>query len=334
MNSRQEVLDYLLEAEGAYLSGQKLAEQLGVSRNAIWKAIQTLKDQGYQISSTPNKGYRLEKLSQDLDPQQIDHFLQEALGPVDITYDVRPSMSSTNDLMKEALAQPHSDYLLYATQQQTKGRGRRGKAYFCDLAEGLYFTLALHPQKIKLQDVPMYTILAATAVVETIESYVDDQCEIKWVNDIFYHKRKVTGILSEMITSIEAADTSAIMIGIGLNLAGSFANSDPAVQEVAGTIFGPKTPDNFNINQFLAQLVSRILSYHAHFDDKAFFPLYKDRLMGVGKEVSYQYNGDWQSGIIVGVNPEGQLIIAKPNGKKEILYGQDIHFSSQQFRNL
>ncbi|MDK6729381.1 biotin--[acetyl-CoA-carboxylase] ligase, partial [Aerococcus urinae] len=146
-------------------------------------------------------------------------------------------MSSTNDLMKEALAQPHSDYLLYATQQQTKGRGRRGKAYFCDLAEGLYFTLALHPQKIKLQDVPMYTILAATAVVETIESYVDDQCEIKWVNDIFYHKRKVTGILSEMITSIEAADTSAIMIGIGLNLSGSFANSDPAVQEVAGTIF-------------------------------------------------------------------------------------------------
>ena len=334
MNSQQKVLDHLLKADGAYLSGQKLAEILGVSRNAIWKAIQALKDQGYQISSTPNKGYQLESLSDDLAPQQIDHFLKQAVGSFDIAYEVRPSMSSTNDLMKEALAHSQADYLLYATQQQTKGRGRRGKAYYCDLAEGLYFTLALRPQKVKLQDVPMYTILAATAVVETIESYVNDQCEIKWVNDIFYHKRKVTGILSEMISSIEAADTSAVMIGIGINLAGSFENSDPAVQDIAGTIFGQETPENFNINQFLAQIVSRILTYHANFDDKAFFPLYKDRLMGVGKEVSYQYNGDWQSGIIVGVNPEGQLIIAKANGKKEILYGQDIHFSSQQFRNL
>ncbi|MDK6233577.1 biotin--[acetyl-CoA-carboxylase] ligase [Aerococcus sp. UMB10185] len=334
MNSQQKVLDHLLKADGAYLSGQKLAEILGVSRNAIWKAIQALKDQGYQISSTPNKGYQLESLSDDLAPQQIDHFLKQAVGSFDIAYEVRPSMSSTNDLMKEALAHSQADYLLYATQQQTKGRGRRGKAYYCDLAEGLYFTLALRPHQVKLQDVPMYTILAATAVVETIESYVDDQCEIKWVNDIFYHKRKITGILSEMISSIEAADTSAVMIGIGINLAGSFEDSDPAVREVAGTIFGQETPEDFNINQFLAQIVSRILTYHANFDDKAFFPLYKDRLMGVGKEVSYQYNGDWQSGIIVGVNPEGQLIIAKANGKKEILYGQDIHFSSQQFRNL
>jgi len=247
-----------------------------------------------------------------------------------LTVDVLDEVSSTNDVAKRFITERSNKLSLIATNKQTAGKGRRGKSFYSELAHGLYFTLTFKPNVQKIENIPLYTILAATALVEVLKDYVDETLSIKWVNDIFYNGRKISGILSETVPH-EAKNIPSVVVGIGLNIAGDFKQTEEAVQSVAGTLFGTQSPKHFNQNEFLSDYLNQFYHYHQNFQTKVFMPIYEDHLLGVGQEVYYSTNGKKQQGVIQGINEKGHLLVLQPDQTVDVLYGQAVHFGSKQF---
>lgn len=264
-----------------------------------------------------------------LNPKEIiEHFN----GPKDrLTIESHETVTSTNDIIKPLFQKHPHNISLVAASEQTAGRGRRGKHFFSGLQHGLYFSLALEPNTDQLEEMPLYTLLTATALGRTLETYLDEPIAIKWVNDIFYQKRKVAGILSEMMTSVENKKKPGIVIGVGLNLAGDFGATEEVIQTVAGTLFGNEMPATFSESQFLGEFLNHFWQYHENFNQKEFMTYYDEHLLGKGKQVYYTVNGQKKQGQIQGINQQGHLIVKLPDQTTDVLYGQEVHFGSQQF---
>lgn len=249
----------------------------------------------------------------------------------ELNIELLDTVTSTNDVAKEMLNEHPSQLTLVATNKQTAGRGRSGKSFYSELDYGLYFTLAFQPNNHKLEDIPLYTILAATVLVQVLEKYVDEPLAIKWVNDIFYQGRKISGILSEMVTNPATTSSPGVVVGIGVNFAGDFSQLENDVQSVAGTLFGQEVPESFNQNDFLSEFLNQFLIYHNSFQEKAFMSFYEEHLLGIGQEVYYLVNEEKKHGVIQGINDQGNLLVLKSDQTIETLYGQAVHFSSAQF---
>ena len=241
------------------------------------------------------------------------------------------SVSSTNDIAKEELIQHPHQISLVATNKQTAGRGRQGKSFYSSLAHGLYFSLAFQPNEEDLKSIPLYTIMAAATLVEVLEKVVDKPVSIKWVNDIFYEGRKISGILSELTLLNTEKNQLGVVVGIGINFAGSFQTADENTQNVAGTLFGEKLPREFDQNTFLGDFLNTFNHYHGDFQNKSFMSTYEEHLLGKGKKVFYTVKDKKHQGIIQGIDRNGHLLVLKPDQTIETLYGQEIHFNSSQF---
>ncbi|MDO4431924.1 MAG: biotin--[acetyl-CoA-carboxylase] ligase [Aerococcaceae bacterium] len=325
MSVKTQLLNLFLANKEAVLSGAALAKTLGVSRNAIWKAIEELRQAGYTIETRGRKGYRLVQASFQLDAQQIKQGLSDFWDGLHI--EIHDTVTSTNELAKQFLSKHPQQRALFVANAQSQGRGRRGRTFYSDLTDGLYITLAFPLQHIALQEIPQYTLVAASAIAQAF----DVPLEIKWINDLFYQGKKVCGILCEAITDLETQEVSAFIVGIGLNLAGSFSQADAAIQEVAGTIFGEKLPDTFNRNELLCRFLEQFATYHQELKARTYLDFYKTRLLGLGKRVTYHIQQIEYEGVIEGINQDGHLLVRDANGQLHTLFGHEIHFSSKQF---
>jgi BirA family biotin operon repressor/biotin-[acetyl-CoA-carboxylase] ligase len=259
--------------------------------------------------------------------------IQANLGPLKqkIAIELPEVVSSTNDVAKQGLQKQPNKMTLVATNKQTAGKGRSGKAFYSNLAHGLYFTLGFQPNTDKIEETPLYTILAAAALVEVLRPELEEPLAIKWVNDIFYKGRKVAGILSEMTFDGVESTAPGIVVGIGLNFAGDFSETAENIQTVAGTLFGKETPETFNQNDFLSAFIQKFNDYHENFQARDFMAIYEKHLLGIGKEITYTVKEKEYRGVIQGINESGHLLVLKPDQTIETLYGQAVHFGSKQF---
>lgn len=267
--------------------------------------------------------------SRQLNQEQIQNYFnmdQELLK-----IQLPASTSSTNDVAKKQLLKYPDEINLVATNKQTAGRGRQGRTFYSNLKHGLYFSIALKPNTEDIENIPLYTIMAAATLIEILEKNIESSLSVKWVNDIFYKGRKISGILSEMVSNKEQLKRPGIVVGIGINFAGNFKQADHEAQNVAGTLFGEELPNHFNQNLFLGDYLSLFYKYHKNLEKKEFMNIYEKHLMGIGKSVSYTVSNETHSGIIQGINKKGQLLVKRPDQSIETLYGQSIHFSSGQF---
>lgn len=329
MSVQNKVLEFLLHHTDTSISGQVLADNLNVSRNAVWKAVEQLRQQGYQIDSQRNSGYQLKQVSKQIDASQIT----AQLGPIweALNVEVFQEVTSTNNLAKEFAIKHPGKNALFVSETQSAGRGRHGRSFLSNLEEGLYFSLVLKPSTTDSRYIPRYTIAAATAIAKAVEEMIQKPLQIKWVNDLFYKGLKVGGILSEATTDLESGTISAVVIGIGLNLAGSFHDAPAEVAQVAGTLYPDKLPANFNRNRLLNLFLTYFAPYHANLVEADFMPEYSQRLLGMNQHVEYQLNNLARQGIMIGINLDGHLLVKEASGEVVELMGQDIHLSSQQF---
>lgn len=329
MSTRQKVLDFLMEAAPEPISGQFMADHLACSRNAIWKAIEQLRSEGYQINQQGRKGYVLVDSVNHLELTQLKQRLATIWPELAIT--IEEKVNSTNDLAKIHATQSPMVPGLFIATEQTKGRGRHGRSFVSSLDHGLYLSLVFNPKVDSLNDITLYTTLAAAAMTKAISHYTASPLEIKWVNDLFYQNKKVAGILCESMIDIESHQVSSIIIGIGLNLAGNFEQESEEIKQVAGTIFGDAIPPNFNYNQLLALFIEYFCEYEQNIDKREHLDYYQERLLGLNQKVSYLQNGQTQSAIIRGIDKDGRLLVEHDNRNIEALVGSEIHFSSTQF---
>lgn len=245
--------------------------------------------------------------------------------------EVYQEIPSTNDWAKKYARENPADEILVISKKQTKGRGRSGRSFYSNLDHGLYFSLVIHPKRVNPIQLPIYTIAAATALIRAVETALGLDLQVKWVNDLFYNNQKVAGILTEAITDPATNKISSLVIGVGLNLAGSFKDADSGTQEVAGTLY-EELPADFNLNQLLQEFLVEFGNYHHNLTAKEYLPIYEKKLLGIGKEVSYKRREEVYYGVIQGVNEYGQLLVKDKANELLALLGDEIHFSSEQFR--
>ncbi len=228
--TRDRVLALLKESGDSYCSGEKMSQALGLSRAAVWKAVDALRREGYDISSVPNRGYRLERSPDRLSAGELAGALDGCvIGSNLICLD---SVDSTNNYAKKLAdaGAPHGTVVL--CDQQTGGRGRRGNSFLSPAGKGLYLTVILRPE-LPPQDVVNLTAWIAVAVCDAVEQTAGERPGIKWTNDIILHQKKLCGILTELSLEGETGQLQYVVAGIGINVSQSPEDFGEEVSQVA-----------------------------------------------------------------------------------------------------
>ncbi|AIF50065.1 biotin--[acetyl-CoA-carboxylase] ligase [Pelosinus sp. UFO1] len=213
---RKSILNMLRNNANDYLSGEEISRQLSVSRTAIWKHMQTLKQAGYEIEAHPRQGYRLKSVPDRLLPDEIrDHLQTTMLGQHEIYY--FDDIDSTNNEAKKQANLGCHEGAIVLSEAQNRGRGRIARSWFSPFGKGIWLSLILKPPFLP-SDAPKCTLMAAVAVTKAIRAITKVQCGIKWPNDILYKGKKIVGILTEMNAEMDAINYIVIGMGINVNI--------------------------------------------------------------------------------------------------------------------
>lgn len=273
MSTKLKLLELFNQRKSQYISGQELADVLGVSRNSVWKAIKKLQEQGYNIESKASVGYRLFQAGDLLSAE----YIREKLSfPCKIH--ILDKVDSTNNYAKkiEDLSCPH----LIIAKEQTKGKGRMGRYFYSPPVPNLYMSIVFKPD-FDLSRAMFVTTLSALAVCRSIEEVAGVGPKIKWVNDIYINGKKVCGILTEAESNFESGIIDKIVIGIGINC---FPQNFPEeISEKAAFIENPKK--EFSRNQLAAAITEKIFSLLNDFNKRQILMEYKSRSMILGEQI-------------------------------------------------
>ena len=315
MATRERLLTLLEGDQGAYLSGEELAGTLGVSRNAVWKAVKTLQREGYAIDAVPNRGYRLSVENDILSPQGIQKYLDD--GCRGLCVEVFPRVDSTNALVREkAAAGAPAGYAAVAAAQ-TAGRGRLGRRFYSPAGTGVYLSLLLRPENCAANRAVRITTMAAVAMCEAIESVSDEKAEIKWVNDIFIAGRKVCGILTEAAFDLESGLLEYAVLGVGVNVCAPDGGFPEELRHIAGAVF--RSPQRDIKNRLTGAFLNRFMAIYAHPEDTGYGAAYRRRSLAVGKRVTVVSPDRSRSALVLGVDEECRLLVRYGDGSEEAL---------------
>lgn len=321
--TKEQVLTLLKSHNASYISGQEIADTLYLTRAGVWKAVNSLRESGYNIEAVTNKGYRLIMEKDILSGEWIEAQLKEAEIPLKvIVYD---EVGSTNDVAKELAAADSvpTNYLIVAASQ-TSGHGRKGRAFFSPKGCGLYFSLLLHPQ-MDFAQATYLTCMAAVAVCRSIAEITGGDPKIKWVNDIFLQDRKVCGILTEGYTSIEDGSLSYVIVGMGMNLYPPADGFPKELKNVAGVIC-PDGENEENLkNRLLTSIVTEFMQLYRNGDTPELIQEYRHKSMLIGHYVKIISDGTTPAdyGLVEGIDDNCHLLIRMDNGTlKELRSGE------------
>ena len=289
MKSHQLVYQ-ILARENDYVSGEKIGEELNLSRTSIWKAIQRLQQEGLEIDSIKNRGYKL--IQGDL---ILPDLIQEKTNLI-VHY--KPETKSTQTDAKEGIEAGNKGNTLYLSTCQTAGRGRFQRPYYSPSQGGIYMSLHIQPN-LPYEKLPSYTLLVAAAVYKAIKNLTMIEVDIKWVNDIYLKNKKIAGILTEAMTSVETDLVTDVIIGLGINF--SIADFPDNLKEKAGSLFTAPAPISRN------DLISEIWNCFYNTDPDELLYIYKERSIVLGKEVTFQLDGKVKKGFAKEISESGQL---------------------------
>lgn len=316
---KSKILKKLRETDG-YVSGQELCDTFGVSRTAVWKAVNRLKEEGYEIDSVPKKGYRILKSPACFSADEIKSRLKtEWAGREVFFYEEIGSTNTEINRLADA-GKPHGT--LAVADCQTGGKGRRGRNWVSPSGSNIYMSILLRPE-IAPDKASMLTLVMALAVSKAIDEVCDVKTQIKWPNDILLSQRKIVGILTEM--TAEPDYISHVVIGVGIN-----TNQEELPEEIranATSLFletGEKTDR--------ASIVERTMYYfeqeYASFMEKGNLELlveeYNERLVNRNRAVRVLEPGNEYEGTAEGINASGELLVIRKDGTKEQVYAGEV----------
>lgn len=257
--TKTEILALLIEDN--YISGTALAERLGVSRTAVWKNIQQLKEDGYNITAVTNKGYKLVKTSSRINESLLAGTVEKSSLLDQLIY--KKTIDSTQNHAFRILDQ-YDGNIVIVSGGQSQGRGRFKREWLSPEETGLYMSLVLRPG-ISNQNMIVFNLFMSLAISEAIRESTGLKSGIKWPNDIFINDKKVCGFLTEVISADNIVET--IVCGIGINI------NPSAVTEALGTattITGELKDSEFDMNHFIDVLFKKIEYYYDRFLSESF----------------------------------------------------------------
>ncbi|MCL1810185.1 MAG: biotin--[acetyl-CoA-carboxylase] ligase [Clostridiales bacterium] len=319
--AKAKTLKVLEESRGRVVSGEKLAESASVSRAAIWKAVESLRKEGYPIKASTNRGYVLEESSDFLSAQAMLQHLDENIYPYGEKYIYTyKTLESTNKTAKQKSFEGVPNGTVILAEGQTHGRGRLGRNFFSPVGKGLYMSFIIRPEFDSSKSL-LVTTAASVAVCRAIKKVCGLETQIKWVNDIFFEGRKICGILTEAISNFESGQIDAVIIGIGINCRISQEDMPEEIRETAGSLAG-----NIPRNRLAAEIVNEIMGIMRDFNEEGLYPEhideYRRRSMVLRKNVRVYRNiksDEYLNATAIDISDEGGLIVIYSDGRKDTL---------------
>ena len=315
MSIKSNILKELEKNKDKLISGSKLAKNLNVSRTSIWKYIEELREEGYEIKAIPNKGYSLSSKNDLISAEGISNYLKE--NHMSISIHTFKSVTSTNEIAKPLALEgaPHGTVVI--AEEQTAGKGRMGRSFYSPSKSGIYMSIILRPN-LKVCDSVLVTTAASVAICKAIENITNIKAQIKWINDIVINYKKVCGILTEAVTDFETGNIQHIIIGIGINFTTEKDSFPLEIQPIATSLFN-KENCNTTRNHLCAEIINEILFMINEIKNYNFINEYKARSIILNEKISFTKNGATNFGTAIDINDDGSLVVAKDNGETVIL---------------
>lgn len=319
---KESILRLLKKNCGAYISGEEICKSLKVSRTAIWKHIQALREEGYEIEARPHFGYQLTRIPDRLYPEEIKEGIRtRVMGRNKILH--FPTISSTTEPAREEAQKGCAEGTLVVAEEQTGGRGRLGRVWYSPQYKGIFMSMVLRPP-VNPNEVAKVTMIASVALALAINKETGVSAGIKWPNDLLAKGKKVCGILADL--SAEMDRVNYLVLSAGIN-----ANQEPEdfPEDLKNTATSLKVETGRPVDR--ARLVRSCLEFFEHWYDlwleQGFGPVlscWKELSVSLNCPVRiHSLNNSWE-GWAEDVDEDGALLLRLPSGELQRLVSGEV----------
>ncbi|WP_066294355.1 biotin--[acetyl-CoA-carboxylase] ligase [Bacillus sp. FJAT-29937] len=318
---RKKLLDAFTLNEDEYLSGQYLADLLGCSRTAVWKHIEEMRRDGFELEAVRKKGYRITRVPERITADEIRLGLLTKFIGKNIHYE--ESVDSTQKIAHRLANEDAPEGTVIIAEEQLLGRGRMDRRWHSPKYTGIWMSVILRPN-LPPPKAPQLTLITAVAVVQAIEELTDLSPQIKWPNDILINGKKVTGILTEL--QADADRITSIIIGIGINVNQQKEDYPEELHTIA-TSLSIESGKKLQRAELVKILLSKLENLYTLYLDKGFYPiklLWESYAISIGKVITARTITGSIQGKALGITEDGVLMIEDEMGKVHHIYSADI----------
>ncbi len=314
---RDKVLTILTNNMGQSISGEQMAAELQVSRTAVWKAVHSLKEQGFNIENKQGEGYTLVK---EIDKIWAEGIKSQLTSKEKFNIVVLDTIDSTNNYLKAIALEGGKEGMVVVSDHQSAGRGRLGRRFHTPKGKGVYLSLLVKPR----EDFPinMLTVLTAVAVSNTIEQLTKLETKIKWVNDIYVGDKKLCGILTEAGITAESATIDWAIIGIGINVYSLKGLVPEDILDISTSL--EDQGEIVDRNLLIGALLQEIMELYENFDKKQIATAYGEKQLVLGKNLTVTRGEESYPAKAIALDEDCHLIVEKPDGQTVTLQSGEV----------
>lgn len=319
----EKIIQILRSKPDTHVSGEELCKLANISRSAIWKHIEKLREEGYEIEAVPHLGYRLAAVPDVLIPNEIKWKLKSKIfGREVISY---KKVDSTNDVAYELAEKGIKEGTVVLAEEQARGKGRHGRQWSSPPKGGVYLSCVLRPD-MPPGEIARITLLAAVAVAKAIREVSGLEATIKWPNDILINHKKVCGILTEM--KAEQDSVNFIIIGIGVNVTTpikSLPHGATSIKEemLKHDLRGAK----ISRVELAKKILEKLEEEYALLKKSGFEPIinaWKDYSAMPGSRIRVTLHGRGIEGVAHDIDNDGSLVVRLDSGVLEKVPSGDV----------
>ncbi|WJM06313.1 biotin--[acetyl-CoA-carboxylase] ligase [Paenibacillus sp. PK1-4R] len=325
MTKHEDLLHMLLNAEGRFVSGEEISRNLSISRTAVWKHVNKLRDMGYEFEAVSRKGYRLVTKPDSIDATALQLALNTTVFGRKAVL-LTSTLSTQGDVLKLA-EQGQAEGAVVIAEEQTGGRGRFGRQWFSPPGKGIWMSVLLRPD-LPLQHTPQLTLLTGVAVCRAVRACSGADAGIKWPNDLLIDGRKVCGILLE--STVEDHEVRYCIAGIGVDV-----NFDPEdypddLTEIA-TSLKMETGQSVDRTKLTAAILTELEQLYFLYQKEGFgviSALWEALSVSMNREITVTNPHGVIEGKAIGLDPSGALIVEKHDGEHTLIISGEISWKS------
>jgi len=320
LQMKDKIINFLKENSNEFISGEEISKKLGVTRAAVWKHINSLKESGYNIESVSKKGYRLTLCPDILTYEEIkNHLNTEFMGKHIIHFN---ELDSTNSYAKKVADTLEGEGQVIITEKQLSGRGRMGRQWISQNNNGIWMSIILRP-KVSIFEVSKITQVAAAAVNLAFTN-LGIHTKIKWPNDLIINDKKICGILTEMNSEINVINY--VVVGIGINVNNNKDDFSDELKNIATSI-KIETSKELKRNVLVADILNNFEKLYVELNNNDFsnsLDICRKNSYVIGKEINLIKNQEVIEATAVDINNEGELVVKYKNGELDNIISGEI----------
>ena len=313
----------LISKEDGYISGEAISHKLGVSRAAVNTAVKALREDGYEIESSTNKGYLLTNSPDILSKGSVSVYLPDSRCEDLLVFD---SVDSTNTVLKDLASKGAKSGTVVIADHQTGGKGRRGRSFASPSGEGIYMSYLFKPESgfDKISDLTSWT---AVAVSDAIRNAYGVDSQIKWVNDLLMNRKKICGILTEVTVEGESGFIDTCIIGIGVNV--NEASFPSELSEIATSISIENGGTKFIRAKLASEMIKSMDKLASNWPSGHYYlERYRELNITTGSRITafpqMTENGQGRTGESIAINEDFSLKVKFDDGSVENLRSGEV----------